>query len=161
MVAALLSCRRSSPVEARDERLGHEFRDRVFELEHVGRALVEAAGPARRALAHVEQLRGDADAVAESADVAVHDVIDVQLAPGRERVEVAAAVAQHARRGAHDDALDAGEARDERVGESDAEVLVARVDGAAGAEDLEREDGDGLRPRQVPVMRSPGRAPEP
>ena len=62
--AALLKLAALVAGETRDERLGHEFGDGVFELEHVGRALVEASGPARGALAHVEQLGGDADAVA-------------------------------------------------------------------------------------------------
>jgi hypothetical protein len=111
-------------------------------LQHVRIVLVEVAGPARRAVGDGEHLRADADALAGDADGAGDDVVGPQLAAGRERVEVVALIAQDARRGAHGDLPDVRQARDERVGQSHAEILFARAAPRSRADEAQGEDGD-------------------
>ena len=72
--------------ELRDERLGHLGRDVVFEVEDARELLVELAGPDGRALAHVEELRVDADGASEAADAPVEDEGDAQLPTGDDGV---------------------------------------------------------------------------
>ncbi len=85
--------------------------------------------------------------VARAADVPVHDVLDAQLAARAQGVRVAAEEAHDAARGPHDEAADVREARDDGVGEAEAEVVFAGLARAARVEELEGEHGDrGLRP---------------
>jgi hypothetical protein len=78
------------------------------------------------------------------ADAAVEDEADAELAARVEGVCVGLAEAQHRAGRPQREAAQGAEARDERVGQSDAEVGVVAHVGAAAArvEHLEREDGD-------------------
>src|SRR5574341_241491 len=98
-----------------DERFGHLRGDGVFEAERVGESLIELSRPGARALAHVEQLQRNADALARAFDAPVKHEIDAKLAPGVERVRVFAAVAQDGTCRAHGKAMNIAQACDQRV----------------------------------------------
>jgi len=70
----------------------------------------------------------------------VPHVID---ASRRKRIDVGAVIAQHAARRAHDETANVAEARDERVGQTDAEILIARVL-SRRTENAKRKHGDRL-----------------
>ena len=113
---ALLQAQALAARELRDEGLGHLLGDGVFELQNVGRLLVELPGPHGRARAHVQELHRHAQGSTRAPDAAFENIRDAEFAPRRERVGVLTAVAEHAARRAEREAAEAPETRDERVG---------------------------------------------
>ena len=116
--------------------------DAVLEREDIGGGAFKGLGPEVAVGASVDELGGDADAVAGADDGAFDDGVDVELAGDVGKWAAGALVGHDG--GAGDDAKvgDTGELGDELVGHAVGEVLLGGVAGeVVEGEDGERADG--------------------
>src|SRR5262245_63417418 len=74
-----------------------------------------------------QHLSGHANAIADATQTAVDHVIDTEIASGDQRIDRGAVITQHTARRSHDKTLNVAESRDQRVSESDSEILVTSV----------------------------------
>src|SRR5690349_17936528 len=123
--------------EVRHDRFGDVRRDDVFEIQNVRKLLVKLSGPRCRFLANVEQLNGDADPFGGAPDSAVEYELDAELAPSTQRIGIST-VLKYAARWSDCKTANRAESRDERVGETCAEIVWASV-GLVDVEDLHRQ----------------------
>jgi hypothetical protein len=118
----------------------------------VRKCLVETVAPRCTAVAHVEQPRRYAHAIATLLDRAFEYPVDAEFARRLQRVGVAARVAPHRSDGAHDDSARGAQARDKAVGHPQFEHLVARATGFGErpeGQHRERRRGRGVGRRDV------------
>ena len=127
--------------QLRDQRAGHLLGDRIFEAEQILHLVVEAGRPGGRRRLDVDELHGDAHAVAEPLDAAFHDEFDAEFAAGGNGID-RRGVFHHGAGSPHGNPADVAQLRDEGIGDPKAEIAVRR---AVGRKQLEREHRDGTR----------------
>ena len=98
-----------------------------MKLEHVFDQAIEAVGPQMRAGFGVDQLRGDAHAVAALAHRTFEDIAHSEFAAHLLHVDGAALVGEARIAGDHEEPADAGERRDDLLDHAVGEVFLLRV----------------------------------
>jgi hypothetical protein len=98
-------------------------------------------GPAGYPFGNFHQLSRYPQAFAHPAQAAVENIIDLQIATGRQRIHHRSAIAQHTACRPHDQTPDIAQPGDQRVRQPDTEVLIAGIFNWRG-QHLERQNGD-------------------
>ncbi len=98
---------------------------------------VEAVGPDRCAVGQSQQVHADAQAVTLALPAALEDRVDELLVAGNQRVGVGGRVAAHGAGRAHGEPAGLADARDDRVRDAEADVVLLRV----ARERLQRQHG--------------------
>jgi hypothetical protein len=110
-------------------------------LQHVSRSLIKVFGPARDPFGNFHQLSCHPQAFAHAAQAAVENIIDLQIAAGRQRIHHRPAIAQHTACRPYDKTSDITQPGDQRVRQPEAEILIAGIFNWRG-QHLERQYGD-------------------
>src|SRR6185369_14853942 len=97
----------------------------------------------RLTIADAQHLRGHAKAIADPTQAAVDHVVDTEVASGDQRIDRGAVITQDATRRSHDETLHVAQSRDQRISETDTEILITRIF-SRRTQDAEGKYGDRL-----------------
>lgn len=119
------------------ERVGNLLRDRILHAKHVGELLVELVAPQQLAVGDPQQPHRDSRPISRTLNAAFQDRLHRQLTTGGDGI-VGRCVFTHRTDWPDDDLVQVAQACNQRVGHSQAEVLVL----GAGIKRTKRQNGN-------------------